>query len=136
MTVKFPQYLNKANFVLGLILCYMVSCFDMADLLGETTINFSLFLNDFRELGTLAWLVSAIQISVFIGIISFGACVLSKERLYKSIFFAIHIDSYFSVIHSVVFSYHENVYSLIVRNGFTALALLFAYFILFNDDKH
>jgi hypothetical protein len=63
------------------------------------------------------------------------ACVEIKNQLIKAIFFALIWDSIFNVFNLVIFSKNYLPVITILRNGSTVLAMLYAYFVLFNETN-
>ena len=134
MKVKFPTYLNTNILLVQVLIMYCAFCFGFANRFEDTVYNFVLFKNDFSTKGTLAWVLSSLEVSIFCLIITRAACVYAPNRLAKSIFFALMIDSFFSILNTIIFGFNENVYAIIARNGFVILALIYSYFILFPYD--
>lgn len=137
MMVKFPTSIKPKYLLLQVVVMYALFCFDSSNYFGNKVYNYTLFCNDFSQKGEFAWFVSAIETAMFLFIISYAACVYSADRLAKSIFFAISIDSVFTILNTIMFGYYEHISAIVVRNLFIILALLFAYFILFtpNDTR-
>lgn len=134
MRVKFPTSINTNWLLVQVVIMYCLFCFGFANKYENSVHDYVLFKNDFRQPGTLAWVLSSLEVSIFTFIITRAACVYADNRLAKSIFFALMIDSVTSVFNTLIFGFYENVYSIIIRNGFVILALIYSYLILFNND--
>lgn len=134
MKVKFPTSINTNWLLVQVLIMYCLFCFGFANKYEYSVYDYVLFQNDFRIVGTLAWVLTSLETSIFIFIISRAACVYANNRLAKSIFFALMIDSVFSIFNTIIFGFNENFYSIFIRNGFIILALIYSYLILFNTN--
>lgn len=129
---QFPKSFSKTIFIFILSFIYgVIYCAPP----NENTHNFILFANDFNVKGRLWWFIQTMADYILIGTISYAACVESKDRLLKSIFFAILIDSMLSGINLIMFSDIYNDLSTSLRNGGMSSSFLFAYVILFKPNS-
>jgi hypothetical protein len=101
----------------------------------EKAYNYELFYNDFRVEGMLSWFLISLNLYAFIGVISFVACVEIKNQLIKAIFFAIIWDSIFNILNLIIFGHSYTPALTISRNLSTVIALIYAYFVLFNETN-
>jgi hypothetical protein len=115
--------------MVALVTMFFFFCFE-AD---EKSYNFDLFYNNFRVEGMLSWFLISLNLYAFIGLISFVACVEIKNQLIKAIFFSIIWDSIFNILNLIVFGHSYHPALTICRNISTIVALLYAYFVLFNE---
>lgn len=134
MKVKFPTSINTNWLLAQVIIMYCLFCFGFANKYEHSVYDYVLFKNDFKIAGTLAWVLASLEVSVFTFIITRAACVYATNRVVKSMFFALMIDSVFSILNTIIFGFYENTYSILARNGFVVIAILYSYLILFNND--
>ncbi|MFA9215389.1 MAG: hypothetical protein ACEQSR_16375 [Candidatus Methylacidiphilales bacterium] len=126
---SFPKTYSRNKFIVALVAMYLFFC--VAPF--ESTFDFVLFTNDFKVEGMLSWFLQWLNYYCFIALISFVACVEIKNKLIKAIFFAIIWDSIFNIANLICFSKNYLPIITILRNGSTVLAMLYAYFVLFNE---
>ena len=129
--IDFPKGLDKNVFFVLMIIFYIAFAVEHESYL-PTTINFKLFNNDFTEPGMFCWFVSSLIMQFFILLITRTGTILIQDRLIKSIFYALFIDSNFEILNTIFFGYYVSEFSLIVRNLAVILAMIYAYFILYN----
>lgn len=125
----FPKTYSRNKFIVALVAMYLFFCIPP----NEDCYNATLFQNDFKVEGMLWWFAQWLNYYFFIALISFVACVEIKNQLIKAIFFSIIWDSIFNIGNLVIFSKNYLPIITILRNGSTILAMLYAYFILFNE---
>jgi hypothetical protein len=128
--LDFPKKVRKTFFVVSVTLMYAFFCLDPDTLFNDKTYDFKLFNNDFSEVGYMAWFLSTMYLHTFLFITFRCATVLIQDRLIKSIFYALLMDSVFSILNTIFWGYYNPVESIIARNVFVIIALLYAYFIL------
>jgi hypothetical protein len=133
--IDFPKGFDKNVFFVLMILFYIGFSVEHETYLPES-VDFILFNNDFNEIGYLAWTTTALMMQLFILLLARTGTILIKERLVKSLFYAIFIDSNFEIINTIVFGYYVSEVSLIVRNVAVILAMIYAYFILYNETQN
>lgn len=124
--MDFPKPI-KDKYFLGLIIVFY-TLFSVDPELP--TLNFRLFNNDLCEFDVSSWLFSQLIAEMFIFLLSWQACANTSNRLIKSIFYAIMIDSAITAIFAILFGYYTSLSILLIRNSFTCLAMFYAYFIL------
>lgn len=129
--IDFPKGLDKNLFFVEMILFYFLFSFQPENYFPEQ-IDFCLFNNDFSEPGLLVWFIQALVLQGFILLITRTGTILIQDRLIKSIFYSLFIDSIFSILNTIFFGYYVSEVSLIVRNVAVILAMIYAYFILYN----
>ena len=132
--VKFPTSINSKTFFLGVVICYILFCFHPYCETLNKTFDFKLFANDFNLEGALGDFVNFFVWYFFVGFISYAACVMIQDRLFKSIFFAIIIDACFNLLNLIVFGYIYDLPVLIIRNGSVVLSFFLAYLVLFKSE--
>jgi hypothetical protein len=125
--MNFPKPINEKLFFGLIIACYACFCIDPE---FSITFNFSLFKNDLNDVVVVNWLLSQLIAEIFIFLLSWQACANTSNRLIKSIFYAIMLDSLFTALFAVLFGYSPSVGILLLRNSFTCLAMYYAYYIL------
>jgi hypothetical protein len=128
---SFPKTYSRNKFIAALVAMYLFFCVPP----NEIAYNFTLFQNDFKVDGMLWWFLQWLNYYCFIALISFVACVEIKNQLVKAIFFALIWDSIFNIANLIIFSKNYLPIVTILRNGSTVLALLYAYFVLFNETN-
>jgi len=129
--IDFPKGLDKNVFFVEMVIFYFLFSFQPENYLPES-ICLKLFGNDFNEPGLLVWFFQALVMQGFILLITRTGTILIQDRLIKSIFYALFIDSIFSIINTIFFGYYVSEISLVVRNVAVILAMIYAYFILYN----
>lgn len=127
--MDFPQAI-KDKYFLGLIIVFY-TLFSVDPELP--TLNFRLFANDLGEFDVSSWLFSQLIAEMFIFLLSWQACANTSNRLIKSIFYAIMIDSAITAIFAILFGYYTSLSILLIRNLFTSLAMFYAYYILHRE---
>jgi hypothetical protein len=127
----FPKTYSRNKFIVALVAMYLFFCIPP----DEETYNFILFHNDFTIAGVFNWFMQWLNYYLFIALISFVACVEIKNQLVKAIFFALIWDSIFNIFNLVIFGKEYHGLITILRNGSTVLAMLYAYFVLFNESN-
>jgi len=134
--IDFPKGLDKNVFFVEMVIFYFLFSFQPENHLPES-ICLKLFGNDFNEPGLLVWFFQALVMQGFILLITRTGTILIQDRLIKSIFYALFIDSIFSILNTIFFGYYVSEVSLVVRNVAVILAMIYAYFILYNvtDDR-
>jgi hypothetical protein len=80
------------------------------------------------------WKLQSYTDYVLIYSISYVACIESKTKLIKSMFFALIIDSIFSIINVTFFGDNYNFYSSIIRNGSIIISFIYGFLILFKEN--
>lgn len=125
--MKFPEPIKDKSFLVLIILCYMV--FPSTPEFNHTW-KFCLFKNDLSDEFVTNWLANQIIAEIFIFLLSWQACGLTQNRLLKSIFYAIMLDSIYTSVLAILFGYDPSVCLGIVRYSFVILAMLYAYYIL------
>lgn len=128
---SFPKTYSRNKFIAILLVMFFFFCFE-AD---KKAYNFELFYNDFRIKGMLSWFLISLNLYAFIGLISFVACVEIKNQLIKAIFFSLIWDSIFNIVNLIIFGHSFHPIITCTRNMSTVLALLYAYFVLFNETN-
>ena len=124
--MDFPKPI-KDKYFLGLIIVFY-TLFSVDPELPA--LDFRLFANDLGEFDVSSWLFSQLIAEMFIFLLSWQACANTSNRLIKSIFYAIMIDSAITAIFAILFGYYTSLSILLIRNLFTSLAMFYAYFIL------
>ena len=132
--LDYPKRIRKGWFISTLLLLYGLFCLDLTDILLDHKLDYDLFLNDFRGEGYLAWFVGGMLIYLFQFITFRCATIMIKDRLIKSIFYALTIDAAISMVNVLLFGLYNPIVSILIRNGFVVLAMLYAYFILPNEN--
>lgn len=125
--MKFPEPIEDKKFLVLAILCYLVFPFTTE---FNGTINFQLFKNDLGDETVTNWLFSQLISEIFIFLLTWQACGISQNRLLKSIFYAIMLDSVYTSGLAILFGYNPSVCLGVVRYSFIILAMLYAYYIL------
>lgn len=132
--IDFPKHLDKNVLFIEMVAMFVLFSINFELLLPES-INFKLFTNNFNDYGHLTWFVQCLITQSFILLITRTGTVLIHDRLVKSIFYALFIDSIFSIFNTLIFGYSLNEYSLIIRNATIILAMCYAYYILFDGTN-
>jgi hypothetical protein len=114
LSVQFPQSYNRNIFVIAIVLIYVIFC--IPDNETKVWINF----------------LEAIVNYLLIGLLAYIGCVEIKNKLTKSIFFAVIWDTLFSLINLGLFGFEFNFYSNCIRNMSIIIAFIYAYLILFK----
>lgn len=125
--MKFPEPIKDRSFLVLIILCYMVFPFTTE---FNHTWKFCLFKNDLSDEFVTNWLANQLIAEIFIFLLTWQACGITSNRLLKSIFYAIMLDSIYTSTLAILFGYNPSVYLAIVRYSFVILAMLYAYYIL------
>jgi hypothetical protein len=133
--IDFPKGLDKNVFFVEMIIFYFLFSFQPENYLPES-VCFKFFANDFKEVGLLVWFFQALVMQGFILLITRTGTILIQDRLIKSIFYALFIDSIFSIINTIFFGYYVSEISLVVRNVAVILAMIYAYFILYHETPN
>jgi hypothetical protein len=128
--MRFPKPINESLFFGLMIACYACFCIDPE---FSITFNYSLFKNDLNDVVVVNWLLSQLIAEIFIFLLSWQACANIQNRLIKSIFYAIMLDSLFTASFAILFGYSPSVGILLLRNSFTCLAMYYAYYILHKE---
>lgn len=126
----FPKRLNVRAFAAFVAVMYALFCFDPDFFVGGMSFKFNLFNNNFNEPNYLSWFISSIYLHSFLIGAYRASCVLIKDRLVKSVFYALMIDSIISLLNTIIWGYYNPTASIIIRNIFVTIAVLYAYFIL------
>ena len=124
--MDFPKAIGDKYFLWLVIIFY--SLFSIDPEMPE--IDFQLFKNDLGQFDVSSWLFSQLIAEIFIFLVTWQACAIISNRLLKSIFYAIMIDSAITAIFALLFGYYTSVSIQLLRNSFTCLAMFYAYFIL------
>ena len=124
--MDFPKAIEDKLFLGLMMMCYALFSIDPE----IPAFNFSVFNNDLRQFDVSSWLFSQLIAEIFIFLLSWQACANTSNRLMKSIFYAIMIDSTITAILAILFGYYPSVAIQLLRNSFTCLAMFYAYFIL------
>lgn len=125
--MNFPNSIKDKTYLTLIVLCYISFSFNPE---FDFTFDFNLFKNDLNDVLVVNWLFSQLIAEIFIFLLSWQACGITSNRLLKSIFYAIMIDSGVTAIFALLFGYYTSVGILLLRNLFTCLAMFYAYFIL------
>ena len=125
--MNFPEPIKDRSFLVLIILCYMLFPFTTE---FNHTWEFCLFKNDLSDEIVTNWLANQLIAEIFIFLLSWQACGITSNRLLKSIFYAIMLDSIYTSTLAILFGYNPSVYLAIVRYSFVILAILYAYYIL------
>ena len=128
--LDFPKKLRQGYFIVTIVFLYMVFSMDLSTLLANYTVDFRLFNNDFTQECHLSWFVNIVLWFIFDFVCFRAATAMIKNKLIKSIFYALSIDAIFSIANIVIFGDFNPVASILVRNIFVILALIYSYFIL------
>lgn len=129
--IDFPKNFDKNVFFTQLVSLFILFSVNLDNVL-PVSINFKLFGNNFIDDGHLTWFAQTILYQTFILLITRTGTILIEDRLVKSLFYAIFIDSIFSILNTIIFGYSLNEYRLLIRNLTIILAMSYAYFILFD----
>lgn len=127
---RFPSHYKRGRFIIILVIMYICFCFEPS----SGAYNFNVFANDFRTEGMLGWFAQSFQMYSFVGLLCYMACIEAQNKLAKAIFYAAMWDSIFNIVNLVLLSYSYDFYVVCLRNISTAIALLYAYFVLFKED--
>jgi hypothetical protein len=133
--IDFPKGLDKNIFFVEMVVFYFLFSFQPENYLPDE-VDFYFFNNDFREPGLLVWFFQALVMQGFILLITRTGTILIQDRLIKSIFYSLFIDSIFSILNTIFFGYYVSEVSLIVRNVAVILAMIYAYFVLYNETQN
>ena len=125
--MNFPNIIKDKYFLLLVVACYGLFSFNPE---FDFTMKFSLFKNDLNDVLVANWLFSQLIAEMFIFLLSWQACGITQNRLLKSIYYAIMIDSVITALFAVLFGYQSSICLRLIRNSFTCLAMFYAYFIL------
>ena len=125
--MKFPEPIEDRIFLVLAILCYLVFPFTTE---FEGTTDFQLFKNDLNDKIVTNWLSNQLIAEIFIFLLTWQACGITQNRLLKSIFYAIMLDSVYTSVLAILFGYDPSVCLGVVRYSFIILAMLYAYYIL------
>lgn len=131
--IDFPKGFDKNVFFVLMIVFYAAFAMEHESYL-PITFDAKLFNNNFNEPGMLCWFVSSLIMQGFILLLTRTGTILIQDRLVKSIFYALFIDSNFEILNTIFFGYYVSEVSLVVRNVAVILAMIYAYFILYNAD--
>lgn len=131
--IDFPKGFDKNVFFVLMVVFYAAFAMEHESYL-PVTLDAKLFNNDFNEPGMLCWFVSSLIMQFFILLITRTGTILINDRLVKSIFYALFIDSNFEILNTIFFGYYVSEVSLVVRNVAVILAMIYAYFILYNAE--
>jgi len=118
LLVQFPNKYSRTWFIIAIALIYIAFCIPDN---GKYQIKI-----DYLE---------AIANYCLIGLLAFVGCVEIKNRLVKSIFFAVIWDTIFSLANFFIFGFEFNQTSNIIRNISFLVAIFYAFFILFGERK-
>ena len=129
--IDFPKNFNKNVFFTQMVSLFILFSVNPESIL-PSTIDLHCFNNDFNNEGELVWFWEALCLQSFILLITRAGTILIEDRLVKSLFYALFIDSIFSIFNTLIFGYSLNEYSLIIRNLTIILAMSYAYYILFD----
>lgn len=125
--MNFPNSINDKTFLLLVVACYASFSFNPE---FNFTIEYNLFKNDLRDVLVVNWLFSQLIAEIFLFLLSWQACANTSNRIVKSIFYAIMLDSAITALFAVLFGYQSSICLSLIRNSFTCLAMFYAYFIL------
>lgn len=124
--MDFPKPIEDKRFLGLIVVFYTLFSVDPE----MPTLNLCIFNNDLGEFDVSSWLFSQLISEMFILLLSWQSCGITSNRLLKSIFYAIMIDSGVTALFALLFGYYTSVGILLLRNLFTCLAMFYAYFIL------
>ncbi len=116
--------------MISVSIVYAIFCLDPQNMFGDKSYDFKFLYNDFSENGNMAWFISSIYMNVFLFITFRAATSLIADKIVKSVFYALMVDSIVSIVNISVFGYYNPIESIVIRNSFVILAMLYAYFIL------
>ena len=125
--MNFPNSIKDKTYLTLIILCYISFSFNPE---FDFTFDFNLFKNDLNDVLVVNWLFSQLIAEIFIFLLSWQACGITSNRLLKSIFYAVMLDSMITALLAILFGYQSSIYLSLIRNSFTCLAMLYAYYIL------
>ena len=124
--MDFPKAINDKYFLWSIVICYTLFSIDPE----IPAINLKIFNNDLSEFDVSSWLFSQLIAEIFILLLSWQACANTSNRLIKSIFYAIMIDSVITALFALLFGYYTSLCIQLLRNSFTCSAMFYAYYIL------
>lgn len=82
----------------------------------------------------MAWFVGAIYQYVFAFITYRAACSYINHKLIKSVFYALMVDALISLLNVIIFGCYNSVETILIRNVFVVLAMLYAYLVLPHES--
>lgn len=132
--IDFPKNFNKNVFFTQMVSLFILFSVNPESIL-PTTIDLHCFNNDFNNEGELIWFWEALCLQFFILLITRTGTILIEDRLVKSLFYALFIDSIVSILNTVIFGYSLNEFSLIIRNVTVIASMSYAYFILYDGEN-
>lgn len=124
--MDFPKPIKDTTFLIQITILYSLFSIDPE----FPQIDIRLFNNNLGDFDVCSWLFSQLIAEMFIFLLTWQACANTSNRLLKSIFYAIMIDSAITAIFALFFGYYTSVGIQLLRNSFTCLAMFYAYFIL------
>lgn len=133
--LDFPKPINKTYFFLSVVFSYGVFCLDPQTMFYDKAYDFKFLYNDFSVKGNMSFVVASIYMYIFLFITFRAATSFITDKLLKSIFYTLMIDSIVSIINVIIFGDYNPIESIVVRNCFVVLAMLYAYYILPHDEQ-
>ena len=129
--IDFPKIFTKNVFFAQMVSLFILFSVNPESIL-PATIDLHCFSNDFNNDGELVWFYQSLCMQFFILLVTRTGTILINDRLVKSIFYALFIDSIVSILNTIIFGYSLNEFSLIIRNVTVIISMSYAYFILFD----
>jgi hypothetical protein len=133
--IDFPKNFNENTFFILVICFYCLFSIHFENYLPDS-LDLNLCKNDFNESGMVVWFFETLLGQFFILLLTRTGTILIKDRLVKSLFYAMFIDSMFSILNTLIFGYYVSDFSLLIRNISVILAMIYAYFILYDGHPN